>query len=928
MVYSVVANEPNAFRDTTHGDIRGTFELTKGGIVGEKGIIVSAEYNNRVDTGSSNLAYRGTRPIGIIPELSLYAYSDGTHLAAHYNVRSGETVLKDFTTNKAVFTFKHTEGWSNIDFTVGYYSSEKVFFLGKYLGRDGTQKSYLVRIDGTIVPNVEASVTYEDKQNNLQQRVSLKATFIDFTEPVNGHTVIMERVNFDDYVNKANSYKTVKVKNIVSLSTGTVYKHTNLEGSECSDVSVNNTLWVNKGNDTEQKWGLVDLQGRVLLPFEYEICNQRDNYVDYYGRGGRIKIWPEWNRKENAYMAVKKNGSSTVEWLDTMGKPFTGRIYTVPEGWDLSKHIPATNRGLEYRKPPNRLAYLSAGDYYGPEGKIVFPEAEIKSYDAAKMDCVDVGLDLTLVVKDGKVGYVNASRLARAGSPPPAAARVKPVPVALPLVLQTNLGQNLMFNIGETIDMGTTPRFMDEKGFHTAAAVSDIVLVTSDGERLRHGQKITADMKLASGTKKEAWLEYKGVKVFSDFSDCYGKKFAYHTVIVSVSLPAGYIGTWRSTRGNDTVTVTADSVLYEDGPRSVEYFDAKWLPAANTNYSYRSAYPNGFSFEGGKITEGYGNFPSENLGFIALSADGKSLYVGKNTADEIGASPFSKLDAAAGLLEAVSNGIITVELHNPSSRGWDHGQGNILVSINGGTPQAFYSAEPGKSISTPYKATFNASAGDKVKVIWGAGGYAREAQVLVYYSNNPAVDITDTGKLLGSIAVGKVTSNKDNTAAEFTVSAAGAVKPAFDVIAQNGVYRIQSASNKYLHIEGSSNNNNAAIVTQSAAGGANAQFRIERSSDNTYTITAVHSNKMLDITGVWTGRGIPIVQYEIRNDSCAQWVITSISDGYYKITNARSGQNLTIPDNGTQNDLKMVQQPYTGAAGQKFKLIPVTGAGS
>ena len=384
MVYSVVANEPNAFRDTTHGDIRGTFELTKGGIVGEKGIIVSAEYNNRVDTGSSNLAYRYARTIGIIPELSLYIYSDGSHLAAHYNVRSGETVLKDFTTNKTVFTFKHTEGWSNIDLTGGYYSSEKVFFLGKYLGRDGTQKSYLVRIDGTIVPNVEASVTYEDKQNNLQQRVSLKATFIDFTEPVNGHTVIMERVNFDDYVNKANSYKTVKVKNIVSLSTGTVYKHTNLEGSECSDVSVNNTLWVNKGNDTEQKWGLVDLQGKVLLPFEYEICNQRDNYVENYGGGGRIKIWPEWNRKENAYMAVKKNGSSTVEWLDTMGKPFTGRIYTVPEGWDLSKHIPATNRGLEYRKPPNRLAYLSAGDYYGPEGKIVFPEAEIKSYDAEK----------------------------------------------------------------------------------------------------------------------------------------------------------------------------------------------------------------------------------------------------------------------------------------------------------------------------------------------------------------------------------------------------------------------------------------------------------------------------------------------------------------------------------------------------------------
>lgn len=79
------------------------------------------------------------------------------------------------------------------------------------------------------------------------------------------------------------------------------------------------------------------------------------------------------------------------------------------------------------------LFHTPFGDYYGPDGKIVFPRAEtttaVKNNPNAREQYV--GEDLTLVVRDGKVGYVNASRLAVNGKLP-TTARVKPQPPAMP----------------------------------------------------------------------------------------------------------------------------------------------------------------------------------------------------------------------------------------------------------------------------------------------------------------------------------------------------------------------------------------------------------------------------------------------------------------------------------------------------------------
>jgi len=72
-------------------------------------------------------------------------------------------------------------------------------------------------------------------------------------------------------------------------------------------------------------------------------------------------------------------------------------------------------------------------DFYGPDGKLVFPRAETTTATINNPNASEqyVGEDLTLVVRDGKVGYINASRLAVNGKLP-TTARVKPSPPAIP----------------------------------------------------------------------------------------------------------------------------------------------------------------------------------------------------------------------------------------------------------------------------------------------------------------------------------------------------------------------------------------------------------------------------------------------------------------------------------------------------------------
>ncbi len=102
-------------------------------------------------------------------------------------------------------------------------------------------------------------------------------------------------------------------------------------------------------------------------------------------------------------------------------------LYDVMTGKKLS--------GDEYiiRSIGRGLFVTPFGDYYGPDGRIVFPRAETTTAVLNNPNAREqsVGEDLTLVIRDGKVGFVNASRLSINGKLPETA-RIKPSPPPMP----------------------------------------------------------------------------------------------------------------------------------------------------------------------------------------------------------------------------------------------------------------------------------------------------------------------------------------------------------------------------------------------------------------------------------------------------------------------------------------------------------------
>lgn len=104
-----------------------------------------------------------------------------------------------------------------------------------------------------------------------------------------------------------------------------------------------------------------------------------------------------------------------------------------------------------------------------------------------------------------------------------------------------------------------------------------------------------------------------------------------------VTLPLSYsslYGTWVSTTGSYqpyTLTISANTIKWQDKSGNfVQYTDVQWgAKTANTNATYRTNYPEGFTFTG---TLTYKYYTSVFFGFIALSTDGRSVYVGTSAA--------------------------------------------------------------------------------------------------------------------------------------------------------------------------------------------------------------------------------------------------------------------------------------------------------
>lgn len=396
------------------------------GVVGKKGIVLPAKYHAGI-VGNAAIGWTvANNYFQIIPKLSMFITST-----------SANTKLHEGGSPRAVVSFSgKTILPSSAKSRIGdiqYDPVEKVF-----VGGDAIYKTNGKIISGTKTKEVDRKDGY---------------TQVFKSYPVNGYVKMTEAVKYYDSRDGK-----VKVKGIVSVKKGTVYKNKNLLGIDASEVSTKNTLWVNKGTKTKPKWGLVNLKGKKILPFEYE---------EITAGGGRNvdHKYPTWTQAENAYALVKKDGKWGM--VDTSGKillpckykgirdlemdhyisiqdadsgkwgvySFKAKQVTIPcqYNWSVTIEFSEYSKGsisgvialpldsnnmssknialfdletgkqltevIQGLKVSRRGVFSDGKNYYGLEGKILYP--------------IKTGEDCTLIVRDGKVGYIHASKLAR-----------------------------------------------------------------------------------------------------------------------------------------------------------------------------------------------------------------------------------------------------------------------------------------------------------------------------------------------------------------------------------------------------------------------------------------------------------------------------------------------------------------------------------
>lgn len=546
MVYKQVANKKLS---VTGGASFSSYDVY--GVVGPKGIVIPAQYHAGIRGSNVTGWYLADPRMIVIPEFSLVITdrcADG--VIPESASRRGAVNFN----NKEVVPFKGEYTSDNIDVfeTVSYDTALKLVWsvAGWY------------RPDGTKVSAGNWLSKYR-----------------------NGYIVTGKHGDHD----ASNTISEISVSGVINPNTGTTYTHSNLQGSGFSPVSAVGSLWIKKQN----LWGLVNLKGEVLLPFEYEDTSAgvtmrvlSDEITHYFDSN--------WARPSGGYALVKKNGKwgavdskgaellpciyndiindykdksktldcylniqdSSGKWgvynLNTrkittpckLAEPVTMNRYLVGNGLiagtapigvgdslyalldvDTGKILTPTyfgisSAGIVYGHPRGLFRAVPSDDYYGPDGRIVFPRTELLTETRSgykvngKYEQINkgVGEDLTLVVRDGKVGYVNASRLAGDGKALPTKPRSipKPLPLKPGIFLVTHPDKDV-YAIGDGFDTkGIVVHYQDEKGIRSVLDNSKVKFTTS-GIELTEGRKWTS-----LGTKVVE-AEYNGMKSIYTF---------------------------------------------------------------------------------------------------------------------------------------------------------------------------------------------------------------------------------------------------------------------------------------------------------------------------------------------------------------------------------------------------------------------------
>ncbi|MCL2721757.1 MAG: RICIN domain-containing protein [Treponema sp.] len=140
----------------------------------------------------------------------------------------------------------------------------------------------------------------------------------------------------------------------------------------------------------------------------------------------------------------------------------------------------------------------------------------------------------------------------------------------------------------------------------------------------------------------------------------------------------------------------------------------------------------------------------------------------------------------------------------------------------------------------------------------------------------------------------------------------------------SGTYEIHLRNGNVIDIRNFNSDNGVAVIQQNRTGGRNQQWRFERQSDGTYTITNVHSNRVMDVQNSRINENGALVQQWTSNNTANQrWNIVQRGD-FVIIQNSGSRRVLDM-SRSNYNTLGHQFHQWENLEGenQQFRLVPV-----
>jgi hypothetical protein len=135
----------------------------------------------------------------------------------------------------------------------------------------------------------------------------------------------------------------------------------------------------------------------------------------------------------------------------------------------------------------------------------------------------------------------------------------------------------------------------------------------------------------------------------------------------------------------------------------------------------------------------------------------------------------------------------------------------------------------------------------------------------------------------------------------------------------DGRYKITNRKNsKAIDVDGHSHDDGHRVHLYNYSGAGNQQWNITAQGGGFYLLVCAESGKALNVPQGQPEDGVPLTQANVNKGPSQKWKIEKTDAGFFKLTSMVSGKAVTAE--GDANDAAIVQQTYTGAPEQQWKL--------